>query len=506
MTRLCVSIFVRDVDAVRHDVARAIEAGADLIELRVDLLRSVDQVAPIVEGFDIRFIFTCRSQAEGGLSSLDLASRQSLVEACQRRFGGWVDLEQQFYADRLTDVPTILSAHDFQGRPNSLTSRWVQMQDGPAAVPKFAWTARSIRDNAEAFELLLQGPKPSIAICMGASGQISRILAKKFGAFLSFASLDVDSSTAPGQVTIRDLKTTYRWDSINPSTKVFGVVGSPVAHSMSPAIHNAGFDAIGFPGVYVPLLVEPGYESFKAFMETFWPMQSMHLSGLSITIPHKENALRYAQEKQFQIDPLAARIGAVNTFALDRPVPFATSTDYAAILDTVTDGMSIGRDGLRSLRVAVVGAGGTGRTAVAALAHFGAAVSVFNRTRARADELAIEFDQKSGSVVAVDFDQIGRSSFDVYINTTSMGMSPAVDASIFDSTMPDLSPGTLVFDTVYNPIETRLVRQARAAGSRTAAGIDMFIRQAVGQFQLWTGTPAPKELMRQIVVDRLTVR
>ena len=140
---------------------------------------------------------------------------------------------------------------------------------------------------------------------MGEQGLISRVLAKKFGAFLTFASLREENATAPGQVTIDQMKNLYRWDALNEKTKVYGVVGSPVAHSMSPAIHNAGFEAAGHDGIYLPLLVNPGYESFKAFMETFLAFAPLDMAGLSITIPHKENALRYLKEKNAEIEPLA---------------------------------------------------------------------------------------------------------------------------------------------------------------------------------------------------------
>src|SRR6185312_15693717 len=159
-------------------------------------------------------------------------------------------------------------------------------------------------------------------------------LAKKFGAFLTFASLRKMEVTAPGQVSIDEMKRLYRWDALRATTKVYGVVGSPVGHSMSPAIHNAAFDQTGWDGIYLPLLVNEGYESFKAFMESFLAFEPLDLTGLSITIPHKENALRYLQEKGATIDPLAERIGAVNTIAITRsnkePQLFGTNTDYGA--------------------------------------------------------------------------------------------------------------------------------------------------------------------------------
>ncbi len=519
MTFLCVSIFVHDPQQTCRDIARAIEGGAEMIELRIDLLApqsrdSEDQLRDVgrltqlrdaIAGFETRFIFTCRGTREGGESPLSPDDRLACCRILVRDERDRIDLEWKDYLEDAAGPDVIASAHDFSGRPADLTKLFLELQQGPSGVAKVAWAARSVRDNLEAFELMLAGQvKPTIAICMGAAGQISRVLAKQFGAFLTFASLDDSTATAPGQTTLAELKEIYRWDAISPQTRVLGVVGSPVAHSMSPAIHNAAFAEIGFDGVYVPLLVEPGYESFKAFMETFRAFSPLNLHGLSITIPHKENALRYAMENDFSVDELARQIGAVNTFDFSQLQPRATSTDYAAIVDTVCSRLEIDRPKLAGLRVAVVGAGGTGRTAVAALAKSGCEVSVFNRTADRAVELSREFDGRGGKVRACAMSELPGWSGDVVINTTSLGMSPAVDGSIFDPAPPALGPRVLVFDTVYNPLETKLLRQAAAGGARTVGGIEMFVRQAAGQFEIWTGRAAPMELMRQIVLGRLS--
>ncbi len=514
MSRLCVPIFVHSLDQARRDIACAIEAGADIVELRLDLVDDVNVAIELQDAFpQTAFILTKRAERQGGdCEDPDQERLPWLLHARGDR-ANWVDIEadsepatlRYAFAEQGADRRSILSQHDFKTRPADLTKKFVAMQHSNASVAKVAWQARSLRDNIEAFELMLAGPKAAIAICMGEAGQISRILAPKFGAFLSFASLDDTSATAPGQVRIADLKSIYRWDKQTRDTKVYGVVGSPIAHSMSPAVHNAGFDAVIFDGVYVPLLVDPSYAAFKAFMESFLAFEPLQLSGLSITIPHKENALAYAKERGFNIDPLAERIGAVNTYRLEKGKPsIALSTDYAAILDTITTGLSVNRVGLKGLQVAVVGAGGTGRTAVAALAHFGANVSVFNRTKERADELASEFDGKIGRVVSAPIDQVAIGEFDVYVNATSIGMSPNVNASIFDRALPTLKPSTLVFDTVYNPMETKLLQQAKQAGAKTATGVDMFVRQAIGQFELWTEKTPPVELMRNVIVSRLS--
>ena len=404
----------------------------------------------------------------------------------------------------------IISAHDFNGRPERLHNLILEMNAvAAAAVTKIAWSPRSIRDNIEAFEILQSRQRPTIALCMGEHGMISRMLAKKFGAYLTFASLDRGSETAPGQVSIAEMKSLFRWDDLNARTKVYGVVGSPVSHSMSPAIHNAAFAKSGYNGIYLPLLVNPGYESFKAFMESFIEFSALDLCGLSVTIPHKENALRYLIEKTAEIDPLARRIGAVNTIAIERDGNGVASvrglnTDYDAILDSITDRLNCGREELAGRRVAVLGAGGTGRTAVAALASCGATVVVYNRTRERAEALAAEFNGHGGKVVASSFDKLRGSCCQIYLNTTSIGMHPNIDASPFGTaTTPSLDEDTLVFDAVYNPMQTRLLQQARAAGAKTVAGIEMFVRQAAAQFKTWTHTPAPMEHMRQIIESRL---
>jgi 3-dehydroquinate dehydratase/shikimate dehydrogenase len=242
-------------------------------------------------------------------------------------------------------------------------------------------------------------------------------------------------------------------------------------------------------------------------METFVPFEGLHLSGLSVTIPHKENALRYLQEKGAEIEPLALAIGALNTIVIDRAGGAVKlrgfSSDYAAILDSITAKMGIARENLADYRVAVIGAGGTGRTAVAALAHCGATVVVYNRTFDRAAALASEFSGKSGKVVAAKMEKLCDSCCQIYLNTTSVGMHPNANESPVGDAPPAWTSDTLVFDTVYNPMNTKLLRQAQDAGARTISGIEMFVRQAAAQFEAWTGKTAPMEIMRKVVEGRL---
>ena len=515
MTSLCVAIFVTDAAQARRDIARAAELGADMVELRVDQITPdapLEELKVLVRDSTLPCIVTCRPSLEGGNSELSDEDRLAVLKSLSQHGFPYVDVElalvrREPHAQVILMRPLIVSAHDFQGRPLRLHSLLLELNEAGGNVTKIVWTARSIRDNLEAFEILQRRSKPTIALCMGEAGLISRVLAKKFGGFLTFTSLEQDSVTAPGQVPVTEMKRLYRWDAIRSDTKVYGVVAQPVAHSMSPAVHNAAFDHVGYNGVYLPLLVNAGYESFKAFMESFVPFAGLDLSGLSVTIPHKENALRYLQEKGAEIDPLAVRTGAVNTICIDRHESGVRlrglNTDYGAILDSITTKLGISRDDLARYRVAVIGAGGTGRTAVAALAHCGATVVVYNRTHQRADALAAEFNGQTGKVVAAPIEKLCDSCCQIYINTTSLGMHPNVHVTPFGDAPPALSSDTLVFDTVYNPLKTKLIRNAEAAGAKTIPGIEMFVRQAAAQFQVWTNLSAPTEMMRAVIQQRL---
>lgn len=508
MTLLCVSIFVSDPAQARREAARAAEAGADLVELRIDRLRDAQPIQDIgIANLPVPAIVTCRPPWEGGEFAGTEQERLGLLRTASEAGAKFVDLELEVFkksemADAGIGRQLIVSSHDFSGRPERLYNLVAEINAHHAAVGKIIWTARTVRDNLETFEILKTRQKPTIAFCMGESGLISRVLAKKFGGFLSFASLANGGETAPGQITIEQMKNLYRWDALSPKTKVYGVVAEPVGHSMSPAIHNAAFSATKFDGVYLPFLVHAGYESFKAFMESFLHFEGMDLSGLSVTLPHKENALRYLIEKGAEVETLAQRIGAVNTIiAAPGGSLRGMNTDYAAILDSISHAMGISREGLEGKDVAVIGAGGTGRTAVAALAHVGADVVVFNRTLSRAQDLADEFDGHTGSVQARDMDSIDLSFAEIIINTTSVGMHPNIDA--IPVPPEQLQSHMLVFDTIYNPLQTQLLAAAQQRGAKTISGMEMFVRQASAQFQAWTQLEPPSELMRQIVIGRL---
>jgi len=511
-TLLIVPLTQTDAVAMRRAMVAAAAAGADAVELRLDYLDVTDEPALrlLLTDPPVPVLATCRAAAEGGRHAGSNAERAAILADAAKFGARWIDFELAALDDvaRLADqAELIVSAHDFDRRPPNLPQTLAAMEQSPGHVNKVAFAAAGPEDAWAAFDVLRDSGKPAMALAMGECGVASRILARKFGAFGTFAALESGCESAPGQPTIDELRRLYRWDAITAETKVFGVVGCPVGHSMSPAIHNAAFAADGVDAVYIPLRVEPGAENFDRFLDAALARPWADLVGLSVTIPHKHNAL--ARVGDANVDDLARSIGAINTILLtgdpDRPLR-GINTDYAAAIDALVDGMDCHREDLADRSVAVLGAGGAARAIVAALAHYGAATTVYNRTVSRAEQLAAEFDGSgaaAGSVAAAGLDALSGLDAEVLINCTPIGMHPHTDACPLPDDLP-LSPGTVVFDTIYNPAATQLLARADAAGCITVSGVDMFVNQAAAQYEFWTDLPAPRNVMRKVVLDRLS--
>jgi len=515
VTHLAVSIPVRDATGAAAQAAIAAERGATLVEYRIDRMDDADAVRNLVQRSPLPCVVTCRPTWEGGACETAEADRLALLTAAAEAGAAYVDVE--LAADRhhpgfldaihlrAGDTRLIFSSHDFLSRPDDLQRRVRTMtEDDRCAVVKIAWRARSLRDNLEAFELTEQRAKPTIALCMDEAGLPSRVLAKKFGALLTFAGLDDDSGTAPGQVGVETLKRLYRWDAIGPRTRVYGVIGHPVGHSLSPHLHNAGFEATGFDGVYLPMAIPPEYEHFKATVGSWLDHAPLHFRGASVTIPHKENLLRFVRDSGGTIEPLAERIGAANTLTVQEDGALhAANTDYAAALDAVCAALSISREQLAGRRIAVLGAGGAARAIVAGFAHHGAHVTIHNRTADKARVLAEAFADEPGAVETAGPDQLAEAEADVIVNATPLGMHPHTDATPVPQWPAAVGPETVVFDTIYNPARTRLLVEAESRGAKTVSGIEMFVRQAAAQFESWTSQTAPTAVFERLVRERL---
>jgi 3-dehydroquinate dehydratase/shikimate dehydrogenase len=292
-------------------------------------------------------------------------------------------------------------------------------------------------------------------------------------------------------LTVRELRELYRYGSIKADTELYGAVGSPIRHSLSPAVHNGCFKQANENKLYLPLLVDGGYEEFSVFMRNVVARSGPGFRGLSVTIPHKVNALNFIKGQGGYIEPLAMRIGAVNTILISREGKVSGyNTDFAGAIDAITAGMGIAREELRAMRVAIVGAGGAARAIVAGMSEAGAELTIYNRTLGKARELAGEFGCGFAALEGLrDMDA------KLLVNCTSVGMQPDVEATPVPREY--FRSGITVFDTIYNPVETRLLREAKDAGAKTISGMDMFINQAIAQFKLFTGKDADIDFVRQ---------
>jgi len=518
-TRLTVPIAAKNLDEARRQIEAARAAGADMLELRVDYFDglSADLVTGLVDeiksGDDeaIPLIVTCRDAKQGGAIDYPRELRVGTLVAAIKAGAEFIDFEYENFLDEHSrekieaalsqgsDCRLILSAHNFDGEFDDIDKLCRDITDAsPTAIPKLIYTANHINDCFDAFDLLHEADGERIVFCMGAAGLISRIIAKKLGSFVTFASIDPGSATAPGQLTIEQFKELYRGDCIDGETELFGVIADPVGHSLSPAIHNACFGEQDMNKLYLPLLVQGGQPEFDSFLRNAFDRKWLDFRGFSVTIPHKQSALDYVRASDGFIEPLAEKIGAANTVIAESDGRLAAyNTDYAGALDAITAGMGITRAEFEGMPVAVVGAGGVSRAIVAGLSDAGAEIKIYNRTLEKAERLAGEFNCRFAPL-----DELPNLDAKLVINCTSIGMHPKVDATPVPE--KSLTSEMAVFDTVYNPAQTLLLQQAADKGAKTIDGISMFVNQAMAQFKLFTDQAGNPKLMRETVCNCLS--
>lgn len=514
MTYLAVSIFAKDIDSFCAQLSKARTEGAEAIEIRADALTApepdaVSKMIQAVRKADLPVIVTCRDKQEGGFQEIDFSHRLTILRKAILSGADMIDMELRNFkhpdahsvikaALENSQTRLILSCHNFDGPFDDLNLLYESILAlYPAAIPKIVYYARHINECFGVFNLLQSADLPVIAFCMGPAGQITRILAKKFGAFLTFACLGEEDAAAPGQIPLHQMKSLYRWDCLNSQTEIFGVVGNPVCHSLGPLLFNSCFDAEGINAVFLPFLVEGEKTEFDAFLDYAAKGTVAGFGGFSVTMPHKGRALDYAHQHGDYIDGLAETIGSVNTLKIGfNGIMSAYNTDYIGAMDSLTAALGGDHRCLHAVKVAVVGAGGVARAVVAGLVDMGARVTIYNRTVSKAQALANEFRCK-----AAQLDALTQTDAAVLINCTSVGMRPNTEGC----PVPDgvLKPEMMVFDTVYNPMETVLLKKARRIGARTVSGAEMFIRQAMAQYRIFIGREPAEALMRKIVYDRL---
>ncbi len=495
-TRICVSLCAKNLEELKGQISRA-EKVADVIELRLDCLDHLQietthqQVTNLISHLSNPVIITFRPIEQGGLRPISFEERRAFWNGAIGIENAFFDLEADLCRDRqsLGSVDwsrVICSHHDFQRVPRNLQQLYEGLAKTAAGVLKIAVHANDATECLPLFELLdraKQEGRQLIVVAMGDAGVFTRVLGPSRGSFLTYCALGRASGTAPGQLTAQEMKQLYRVDSISSNTAIYGVVGSPVSHSISPHLHNAAFAANENDAVYLPFEVKDLRSFIKRMVhptsrELPWP-----LMGLSVTAPHKLEVMQYLDS----IDPQAGEIGAVNTVVVEGNKLRGHNTDADGFIGPLMKAFEL----KHATRVAVIGAGGAANAAIWSLKQKGIQPVIFARDLAKARSVADRFDVSCEQLEGAQFD-----SFDVVVNTTPLGSA----GRLINETVAmaeQLCGVRLVYDLVYNPLETRLMREAKDASCAVLGGLEMLIAQAALQFKLWTGKDAQESVMRE---------
>ncbi|QDT17285.1 type I 3-dehydroquinate dehydratase [Alienimonas californiensis] len=501
---LCVSIARSHPSRMRAEHAVLAEAGAKLVELRLDWLKGPVDVAALIADRPTPVVLTCRRREDGGRWSGTEEARLALLRQAILAEPEFVDLEGDVApkVPRFGKAKRVVSHHDMKATPDAkaLAKLYKQLAAADADVVKLVTTAESIADNARVLSLYATATKPTVAFCMGEFGLASRVMCCAKGAPWTYASFSAERTIAPGLPDFATMRTAYRAHRVKKTTQFFGVLGDPVAHSLSPQLHNAAFREAGFDGCYLPVRV-----TAEEFPTALPALAAMGFEGFSVTIPHKAAALALASGGKNSATDAARRIGAANTLTVtgakeSAPVWHAANTDHDAALGSLLAEMRRAdkHATLTGRKVLVLGSGGVARAVVAALTGAGCAVTVAGRTEKKARALVDEF----GGVVQT-WPNRGTGIFEIIVNGTPVGMWPKMD----ESPLPEnrFPPQAIVFDTIYNPNRTLFLKQAAERDCRIVGGADMFVRQAEAQYALFTGSPAPEGVMREALQQAMAV-
>ncbi len=479
---ICVSIARTRHKMVMAEHAALAQRGAKLVELRVDWLSKAPDVPRLLKDRPTPVVVTCRRREDGGKWTGTEEERQTVLRTAIISGAEYVDIESDIAKSipRYGKTKRIISHHDFESTPDNLEELWKKMSGLNADIIKLVTTAHSPSDCVRLLKLVSGAKIPTIAFCMGEFGILSRVLCGKYGAPFTYAAFSAEREIAPGQLTFQQMNEIYHYEDIKSDTKVFGVLGDPIAHSLSPVLHNSAMQKVGFNGVYVPIRVTR--DQLSKMLDDF---QWLDVQGYSVTIPHKEAVLA----KYPNCEEIVKQIGAANTLYRTPEGWRSDNTDYAAALESLQLVMTPG-DSLEGKRVLVLGAGGAARAIALGVARKGAAVTIASRTAERARVLA-----ESLGCRQITWENRGSEFADILINCTPVGMHPDVNQTPFQSNW--MRDDMIVFDTIYAPENTLLLKEAREHRCRTVSGVEMFVRQAAAQFTRFTGQPAPLEMLKE---------
>jgi 3-dehydroquinate dehydratase/shikimate dehydrogenase len=492
LPRICIALGLPDVPSLLEHARREAEAGEVFLEFRLDFLDCPAKGAEAISQFLDQFpeciiLATCRRHQNHGKFNGSIEEQLAILDRAVSNGAQAVDIEietAESAKERLQQfrgrVEVIVSYHNFEATP-PLEPIIGRVSRIPADAYKVVTTARKPSDNARILAAAKAQPKQHmIVLAMGELGFPTRVLSPVFGGIYTYATPMLTQGTAAGQVCARSLRHIYRVEKLARTAKIYGVIADPVRHSISPAVHNRAFQSRRIDAVYLPFLVSP------AHLRDFFSLAAkLPLAGFSVTIPHKQKIIRYLDA----VDPLAKRIGAVNTVWRKAGKWRGTNTDAAGVTGPLSKVVRLAKSS-----VLIVGNGGAARGAAFALADAGAKITVVGRNADRVRALA-----KLCGAEPLGREQLNGRHFDAIVHATPLGMYPHVDECFFNGNIP----GEIVFDMVYNPMETTLTRRAREQGKAVLPGIEMFIEQAVRQFEIWTGESAPRPAMYKAAVEAL---
>lgn len=495
LPKICIALGLPDVPRLLEQARREAEAGENFLEFRLDYVPEPAKAACAIAHFletypNCTILATCRRHQNHGKFNGSIEEQLAILRLAIQNGARAIDVEietaelvPQRCAELRTMATLVVSWHHFETTP-PIDPVLKRMQKVPADVYKLVSTARKPSDTGRILAASRLSPKvPLVTLAMGEVGFPSRVLSTGLGAVYTYAAPAHAQGTASGQVNARQLRSLYRIDKITKSAKIYAVIADPVRQSVSPHVHNRAFQSRRIDAIYVPLLV-----TANQLRDFFQLARDLPVSGFSVTIPHKRRIMRYLD----QVDPLAKRIGAVNTVWRKAGKWRGANTDAEAIAGPLAKLIKLPKS-----TALVIGNGGAARSAACALADAGAKIALTGRNADRVRALA---RLVNGEPMSQELTLLRH--FDVVINATPVGMWPNVNDCYF----ADKIPGDIVFDLVYNPLETRLIRRAREQGKQVIPGIKMFIEQAVRQFEIWTGESAPRSVMENAALDALETK
>ncbi len=489
---ICVSIGRGRHRMMKAEHKHLVEQGVQLVELRLDYIRNSVNLRRLLDDRPCSVIAACRRPNEGGKWEGSEQDRQVLLRTAIADGVDYIDLETDIAEaiPRYGATKRIISYHNFRETPGNIEDIHHRATKLDPDIIKIITMANHPNDNIRVLKLCKASSVPTVAFCMGEIGLPSRVLCGKFGSPLTYATFHHGRQFAPGQLSVSQMRDDYRYESIGPDTKVFGIVADPVAHSLSPRIHNALIRAAKLDMVYLPFRVPS--EALSAFMER---CTELGVCGLSISLPHKERVLKSLTA----LDDNVVGIRAANTVVFrDREV-FGYNTDYAAAMASLQQIVPMADEKLffKGYSALVLGAGGAAKAVAFGLKRLGATVLICARDYRKGESLASTLGCKFA-----DWPVRQNADYNILVNATSVGMHPNLNETPYEAAW--FRRGTFVFDVVYNPEQTLFIKLARHAGCETVTGVDMFVRQAAKQFELFTGLIADEKVIREEVTRAIS--